>query len=56
MQNLPVKDESPSHVARKPSCSVCWEDFSNNHDLDDHIRSNHPDRVGDQYEIFARAS
>ena len=56
MPDSPAINEPPSRVARKPSCLVCWEDFSDDHDLDDHIRSDHPDRVRDQCEIFARAS
>jgi len=38
----------------KPSCSVCWEDFSQLHELDNHIRVSHPDRVSKQEELFAR--
>jgi len=38
----------------RPSCSVCWEDFNQLPDLDNHIRAKHPDRVPIQEELFAR--
>lgn len=38
----------------KPSCSVCWEDFAQLPELDNHIRVNHPDRVPKQEELFVR--
>jgi len=38
----------------KPSCSVCWEDFSQLPELDNHIRASHPERVPEQEELFAR--
>jgi len=38
----------------RPSCSVCWEDFNQLPDLDNHIRAKHPDRVPIQEERFAR--
>ena len=56
MPNSPASNESLSPVVRKPSCSVCWEDFRDDHELEDHISSDHPDRVRDQLQIFARAS
>ncbi len=38
----------------KPSCSVCWEDFSQLSELDNHIRASHPDRIPKQEELFLR--
>ncbi len=38
----------------RPSCSVCWEDFSQLRELDDHIRTSHPDRIAKQEELIAR--
>jgi len=38
----------------KSCCSLCWEDFNEPRDLDDHIRSSHPDRISRQEELFAR--
>jgi hypothetical protein len=49
-------NDPPSHDNLKPSCSVCWQDFSHDHELDDHIRQGHPDRIVNQDELFARAS
>ncbi len=52
----PTANNAPSQDNRKPSCSVCWQDFSHGNELDDHIREGHPDRIIDQDELFARAS
>jgi hypothetical protein len=49
-------NDATSQDNRKPSCSVCWQEFSHYHELDDHIRQGHPDRIIDQHELFARAS
>ena len=52
----PTANNTPSQDNRKPSCSVCWQEFSRRNELDDHIREGHPDRIIDQDELFARAS
>jgi hypothetical protein len=39
---------------RKPACAVCWEDFEQTQELDNHIRTSHPDRICDQEELFTR--
>jgi hypothetical protein len=56
MSKTSTANDAPLQDNRKPSCSVCWQDFSHNHELDDHIRDGHPDRVIDEGELFARAS
>ena len=56
MLKTPTANDTSSQDNRKPSCSVCWQDFSHNHELDDHIRQGHPDRIIDQDELIARAS
>ncbi len=38
----------------KPSCSVCWQDFSQLPELDKHIRVSHPDRILKQEELVWR--
>jgi hypothetical protein len=52
----PTANNTRSQGDRKLSCSVCWQEFSHSHELDDHIRQGHPDRIIDQDELFARAS
>jgi hypothetical protein len=44
----------PSEQARKPACSVCWEDFDQTVELDNHIRLSHPDRIGTPDELLAQ--
>ena len=56
MPKTPIANDAPPQDDRKPSCSVCWQDFSQPHELDDHIRQGHPDRIIDQGELFIRAS
>ena len=56
MPKKPTANDAPSQDDRKPSCSVCWQYFSHDHELDDHIRQGHPDRIVDQDDLFARAS
>jgi hypothetical protein len=56
MAKTPTANDSPAQDKRKPSCSVCWQDFAQHHELDDHIRQGHPDRIIDQDELFARVS
>jgi hypothetical protein len=56
MPDTPAKNNAPVQESRKPSCSVCWQDFSHYRELDDHIRKGHPDRIIDEDEFFARAS
>ena len=56
MPKTPTVDNEPSQDNRKPSCSVCWQDFGHRNELDDHIRQGHPDRIIDQDELFVQAS
>jgi hypothetical protein len=44
----------PTQQPLKPACSVCWEDFDQLPQLDDHIRTTHPDRIRTQEEFFAQ--
>lgn len=46
---------SPVRPAPGASCSVCWQDFSQKVELDEHIRRAHPDRVSDLDELLVRA-
>lgn len=54
MPDKPASNQLGMEQVQKPSCSVCWEDFSHIVELDKHIRANHPDRIGRPEEIFAR--
>ena len=56
MPKTRTANNAPSQGNRNPSCSVCWQDFSDRNELDDHIRQGHPDRIIDQDELLARAS
>jgi hypothetical protein len=56
MPKTPTANNALWQDNRKPSCAVCWQDFSQRNELDDHIREGHPDRIIDQDELFARAS
>jgi len=53
MSDEPAPKQLPLELP-KPSCSVCWEDFSQLPELDKHIRTSHPDRIPKQEELFAR--
>jgi hypothetical protein len=41
-------------VERPRSCSVCGQDFSHVREVDNHIRTCHPDRIGNEEDFFAR--
>lgn len=53
MSDTPAPQRLPLGIP-KPSCSVCWEDFAQLPELDNHIRASHPDRVARQEELFVR--
>ncbi len=50
----PGLDQPSSQQLRKPACSVCWEDFDQLPDLDNHVRTSHPERISKPEELFAR--
>jgi len=54
MPDKPASNQLGMEQVQKPSCAVCWEDFSHIVELDKHIRTSHPDRVSRPEEIFAR--
>jgi len=54
MPDKPVSNHLPAQQPGKPACSVCWEDFDQLLELDNHARTSHPDRISTQEELFAR--
>ena len=54
MPHKTISDYQPTPQLRKPACSVCWEGFDQLPQLDDHIRTTHPDRIRTQEEFFAQ--
>lgn len=54
MSDTPSTNLAGAEQAPKSSCAVCWEDFSQLRDLDNHIRASHPDRISKPEEFFAR--
>ena len=53
MSDTPAPEQLSLDIP-KPSCAVCWEDFNQLLELDNHIRVRHPDRIPEQEELFAR--
>jgi hypothetical protein len=53
-------DQLPNRVGavqvQSLSCSVCWEDFSQVLQLEEHIRNSHPERIIKEEELFIRRS
>jgi hypothetical protein len=51
-----MPDNPASNPLQVPtaSCSVCWQDFGHLLELEQHIRTCHPDRIGTEEEFFAR--
>ncbi len=54
MPDTPTLNETDFDKVKKLSCAVCWQDFGHVPELDDHIRSSHPDRICTEEEFFAR--
>ncbi len=53
MREKPLPDDSAVSV-RKPACSVCWQDFDHSVELENHVRTSHPDRISTPDELFVQ--
>ena len=54
MSDTPATNLAGAEQVQRPSCALCWEDFAQFPDLDNHIRASHPDRIATQEELFVR--